>query len=283
MTPKSKYGALSPYSMCDAQGRIMENVWQRKLYAFVPEMNAPLGKWSSLRWQHPKQTHVDVTGLSIKTDSLTGKEIHVDPETNRLIGKITQEYIDWVKKLAAFPEAVRYPVGFDHRTACIGHVVTPEDGSPLQAGDQPQILNYIDARKQKYGPLYMNGLEQCELAHKLRERWNNGENLLIIEVDVAPERSLAYYIKNYHVDKTFIHNNTMLATLEHLKLLLEDPKEQFGHGNFAAAWIQRYTIQDIENARSLKRSQKRSNDHVVSDASAESKKVKNETVTKTDT
>jgi len=251
MTPKSQYGALSPYTITDAQGQIIQNVWQKKLYAYVPAIDIPLGKWSTLRWKHPREVHVDTTGIELQIGS-DGKPIHIDPNTGRLIGQITQAYIDWSEKLGAYAEAVRYPVGFDHRTTCIGHIIESEE-EPLCAGSHPKIMPYIQARKQKYGPLYMDGLEKSPLAHQLRKRLENGENLLIIEVDVAPSRSLQYYIDTYMVDQNFFERNTMLASLENLKIMLEDGKEQCGHGHFAAMWFQKFTIRDVEQARSLKR------------------------------
>jgi hypothetical protein len=224
MTPRSAYGPLSPYAMRDREGRIIENVYQSyKAYATVPAINESLGKWSRLRWTHPHETHIDpVTGC------------------------LTQAYVDWRAKLAVFPEAVRYPVGRAHRHACLGAIV--ED--PPRAGHVPDLLGYIASRKELYARLYEDGLDRdaSGLAQQLRARHLAGENLLIIEVDVAPQRSLAHYIDTYGVDATFIERHTQLITPRVLQIMINDPLEQCGHGYFLAKWLLGLSMDEIDRA-----------------------------------
>lgn len=58
----------------------------------------------------------------------------------------------------------------------------------------------------------------------------DGKNLLIVEVDGPHGESLDYYKKKYKVDDNFIEDDTILATKENLKIMLNDTKHAFGHG-----------------------------------------------------
>jgi len=69
---------------------------------------------------------------------------------------------------------------------------------------------------------------------RLQQRHQNGENLLIIEVDGPHQESINYYKQNYGVGDEFIINDTMLCTRENLGIMLNDPKHPFGHGYFLA-------------------------------------------------
>ena len=57
----------------------------------------------------------------------------------------------------------------------------------------------------------------------------NGTSLLIIDVDGPKADHLEYYKKTYDVGDDFIENNTILATLENLKIMINDPKASCGH------------------------------------------------------
>ena len=124
----------------------------------------------------------------------------------------------------SFP--VRYPVGKNFSKNCIGAFL--EEKEPVT------LLNYIDSRKQIYLPIY------CDLAKKaprysLLEKLHQGENLLIIEVDGPHQESLKYYQDKYQVASDFITNDTMLVTVDNLKIMLNDPIHPFGHGYCLAA------------------------------------------------
>ena len=182
MTPRSAYGPLSPYSITDHQGRIIECVYQAsKVYATVPAIDQSLGKWSHLRWSHPA-------------------EVHIEPAT----GHLTQAYVDWRTKLAAFPEAVRYPVGWEHRHMCLGAIASDED---VHAGQVPLLLVISSRASNSTCACTRMGWTET-LVQQLRARHLAGENLLIIEVDVAPQRSLAHYQSTYGVGADFIERNT---------------------------------------------------------------------------
>jgi hypothetical protein len=90
-------------------------------------------------------------------------------------------------------------------------------------------LDYIQARKEIYVPLYLESVIREAKFKKLQEMMKC-ENLLIIEVDGPHSESMPYYKEKYGVNDDFIVDNTVLATKENLEILLNDPKHPFGHG-----------------------------------------------------
>ena len=193
-----KYSALSPYNLTDENGCIMENIWQfSKVYESVPESVQRYSRYDNkIIWSHPA-------------------EIHVDQD-----GNLTEEYLAWREKGFYNPYPVRYPVGYDHRHKCI---------CSLKDVYSPQ-LNYIEARKEIYLPIYLELVVKEELFKVLKNKLAKGTNLLIIEVDGPHQESLKYYRDRYGVSSDFIENNTMLATSKNLDIMLNDPKHPFGHG-----------------------------------------------------
>jgi hypothetical protein len=65
---------------------------------------------------------------------------------------------------------------------------------------------------------------------ELKKRLDDGENLLIIEVDAPHQESLDYYMRKYKVAANFIERDSSLATKENLDIFLNDPTHPFGHG-----------------------------------------------------
>ena len=70
---------------------------------------------------------------------------------------------------------------------------------------------------------------------ELQQRLKRGENLLIIEVDGPHQESLSYYQETYKVSSNFIEQNTMVANLDNLRIMMNDTKHIFGHGYCLAA------------------------------------------------
>lgn len=193
-----KYAALSPYNLTDDEGCIMENIWQfSKVYETVPKSTQRYSRYDSkVIWSHPT-------------------EIHVDKD-----GNLTEEYIAWREKGFHNPYPVRYPVGYNNRHKCI---------CSLKTIYSPQ-LDYIEARKEIYLPVYVELVKKEPLFDELKSMLDKGINLLIVEVDGPHQESLPYYIKKYHVEDDFIENHTMLANSTNLDIMLNDPKHPFGHG-----------------------------------------------------
>jgi hypothetical protein len=197
MKSHSDWWPLSPYYLEDEKGRILENKWQfSKIYSDVPSVMQTYSRYNKqVIWQHPKEIHVTKDGI------------------------LTKEYWAWRRKGMECPYAIRYPVGYYHRHKCLG---------ALKSG-YPQILDYIESRKQIYLPEYVNAVRKEPLFNRLVEMLRNGENLLILEVDGPHQESLSYYKEKYGTSN-FIRDHCMEAKREYLQFMLEEPKHPFGHG-----------------------------------------------------
>ena len=97
LTKSSTYGSLSPYGLKDDNGRIMENIWQfSKCYETVPKTTERFSRWNNrIIWKWHAERHV-----------IIGQPYHV-----------CREYRRWRKAGMACKDAVRYPVGYQHRTS----------------------------------------------------------------------------------------------------------------------------------------------------------------------
>jgi len=202
MMKSSKYYSLSPYSL-KLNNKILENIWQfSKVYTTIPYSKQTYSQYDkTVIWEHPKETHV----ICDKDNNLN----------------LTNEYYSWRKKGMFNPYAVRYPVGFDHRTQCIGSLKNKNDD---------QLLDYIQARKEIYLPNYLEAIKDEPQFLQLTKLLQKGKNLLITEVDGPHQESLDYYIKKYNVGYNFIENSTILATDDNLNIMLNDTQHAFGHG-----------------------------------------------------
>jgi hypothetical protein len=211
MTPKSPYGKLGPYVLKN-NDVLVENEWQfSKVYPRVKAIKVPYSQWDRrIIWEH-------------------GEEVHVN--TN---DEPNDAYWAWRKKGMATPDAVRYPNGHANRRSVLYSI----------KGDSNQRLSYIEARKEIYLPIYINAVVKEEQFKELQKRLDNGENLLLIEVDGPHEESLTYYKDEYGVDSSFIEKNTILATEENLKIMLEDDTHSFGHGYCLAAALEGFDLCD---------------------------------------
>ena len=211
LTPSTEYGSLGPYALADKGGRIMENLWQfSKIYTEIPAHIERFSRYdSTVIWNHPQEIHIDEKG------------------------NITNAYWRWRKKGFKNQYAVRYPVGLNYTNKCVGAIISHKDLT---------LLDYITARKKIYWSIYRRLVKNKPQFKELQERLMAGENLLIIEVDGPHQESLNYYKKKYSVNDDFIVKNTVLATLENLQLLLDDPKHPFGHGYCLAAALFGYSL-----------------------------------------
>jgi len=209
MKSHSAYGVLGPYELRDERGRILENIWQAsKVYKCVPKTTQHYSRYDkTVIWEHPEEEHV------------------------RDDGTLTPEYYAWRKKLVENACPVRYPVGFDGRHKCLYALRETATGEI----DPFQCLNYIQGRKLIYVPEYTRLVKQHSKFSELQKRIQNGENILIVEVDGPHQESLSYYTKVYQVEPDFIVNGTVLASERNLGILLNDASHPYGHGFCLAA------------------------------------------------
>lgn len=211
MTPSTQYGSLSPYSLKTKSGFIFENLWQfSKMYEQVEKSVQRYSAYDpKIIWDHPEEIHYKN-------------------------GNPTLEYWNWRKKGFSCQNAVRYPVGRFQRTKCIGAIWNFELGEDENAlewkADKYKLIDYINARKLIYVPIYCKLVSEKPQFKELQKMLENGENLLIVEVDGPHQESLQYYEKKYSVSKNWIEENTIEASKENLEILLNDSKHPFGHG-----------------------------------------------------
>lgn len=203
MRGHSEYYPLSPYYLKDDKGRIMENIWQfSKAYKTIPDTTQYYSRYDNkIIWQYKSETHLDDNDNTIP------------------------EYLVWRKKGMNNNYAVRYPVGFNNRSQCKFALMENLDGTINN-----KKLNYIEGRKAIYLPSFCSMVKKEIIFKQLQERLETGENLLIIEVDGPHQESLDYYKNKYHVDETFIQNNTILINEQNINIMLNDEKHAFGHG-----------------------------------------------------
>lgn len=196
MTKSTPYGDLGPYVLKNDKGQLMENIWQfAKVYKEIPKSKQRYSQYSKkVIWDHPAETHVDEKG------------------------NLTPNYWNWRKKGMDNPEAVRYPVGRKVRSEC------------LYAQWNEKKLNYIDARKEIYFPVYAELVKKEKKFNKLIKWLKQGKNLLIIEVDGPHQESLNYYKERYNVDDDFIKDRTILVNQTNMDIMINDTKHAFGHG-----------------------------------------------------
>jgi hypothetical protein len=200
LTKCTPYGDISPYELKTEDGVIIENIWQfSKVYETVPKVREVYSRWdNTVIWEH-------------------GEEKHVSED-----GALTDKYWEWREKGFKCSYAIRYPVGFRHRSRCLYSLI--KDENILIE------LDYINARKYIYVPEYIKALKAHPTFLKLRKMHESGINLIITEIDGPHQESLDYYMTTYGVKEDFITDNTMLATKDNLDIMLNDPKHPFGHG-----------------------------------------------------
>lgn len=214
LTKSTAYGSLGPYVLKDNKRRIMENIYQfSKVYEKVPKSVQRYSRYDQrIIWDWPAETHC----------------VKKDTYINKL--ELTPEYLRWRKAGMNAADPIRYPVGFKDRHKCLFSLKEDPNGNI-----DPTPLNYIEGRKQIYLPVYTTLVKKQKQFLELRMRLENGENLLIIEVDGPHQESLNYYMKKYNVEEDFIENSTMLSNDDNLNIMLNDEKHAFGHGYCLAA------------------------------------------------
>jgi hypothetical protein len=191
------FGAsLSPYVLRNEKGHLLENTWQfSKVYPKVKAITTKIHQYSNkIIWEHPE-------------------EIHIDSE-----GNLTKEFWAWRKKGRNNEYAVRYPNGFYGRTECQFSICKNELG-------EYECLDYIQARKGIYYAEYEKLCKTNNEFIEIKERLNNGESFLIIEVD-GPDPLLDFPPYNrISVEKPWLRISQNV-----INLLVNDTRKPFGHG-----------------------------------------------------
>lgn len=233
LTASTEYGSLGPYVLKTSDGIIFENLWQfSKVYPSVPASYSKTitNDKTSVVWSHPKEVHTKVLPTQvIPTKVLPTKTVSEKVLKNRKQVP-NEKYWAWRKKGMMFEAPLRWPVGRKFAKTCLYAIPPNPEGEDPFRGDPSIQLDYISARKQIYLKYYADLVSEHPDFLELKERLQNGEKLLIIEVDGPHQESLEYYQNTYGVEETFIRRNTMRATFRNLNIMLNDPLHPFGHG-----------------------------------------------------
>lgn len=192
-------GPLSPYTMKDENGTIMENYWQfSKIWKKVDRIEQPISQYmpDKIRWSHVSEIH-------LKNDEITSK------------------YWKWRNKGFFHDKWVRYPNGYGKHSRAVGSVIGNEDDY--------EIVDYITARKRIYYPKYREIAIKTTKFKQLKKMLDNGINIQIDEVD-GPS-----YDKEYPYN--LVKDGSIDITTDILIALINNPKQAFGHGYSLAACL----------------------------------------------
>jgi len=184
-------GPLSPYTMKNSKGQIMENIWQfSKIWKEVTEIVQPISRFmiDRIRWSHPAEIHY-------RND------------------EILPAYWKWRKKGMNHDKWVRYPNGYSKHKEVLGSVFV-ENG-------EYEILNKYEARYKIYYNNYCEIAKSTKMYKDLQSAYDRGENILIVEVD-GPT-----YTDTYPYNTTV--DGVIMITPKILDALLIGD-QAFGHG-----------------------------------------------------
>lgn len=190
--------SLSPYTMRNDQGMLLENIWQfSKLYECVTPQKIPMSRWQKdhIIWEHPGEVHL--------------KD-----------GEPTKEYWKWREKGMNNQYAVRYPNGFHGRKKCKFSLFLNESTGEYER------LSYIESRKKIYCAEYARMVRDNNDFIQLKNIIENGQNIMIIEVD-GPDPKLNYA----PYDRINTDNPGLVMDENTVKLLINDERKPFW------AWI----------------------------------------------
>lgn len=112
----------------------------------------------------------------------------VYPEHVGRTDNIREEYFWWATEGWDNPRAVRYPMGKGRK--------------PLFSLWKGKRLDYIDARKQIYVPLYARCVTQTDTYRKLKIRMKRKGNITLLDYDAYDHRSLGMTLTDVLNDPT---------------------------------------------------------------------------------
>jgi hypothetical protein len=191
----------------------------------VPKSVQKKNRWDqTVIWDWPKETHFED-------------------------GEITKKYWKWRNAGMNAKYPIRYPVGYSNRSKCRSVIYG-------EKGDYEE-LDYVKSRKKVYAPVYISLVKKEKKFKELKKRYEDGEHLMIIDVDGPNEWSLDYYKDEYGVDDDFIKGDSMKASKKNLHIMLNDTKHPFGHGYCLAMALKGYTVKDLKKKKSKKRGKKK--------------------------
>lgn len=126
-------------------------------------------------------------------------------------------YYRWRDSLWNCQKPIRYPNRFHRKASVLFSLSLSRDGVEKR-------LDYITSRKELYVNEYIRLIRNTSEYKLLLKKFNSGKNLQICEIDVPANGKKGEYGKDCDED------NICILSLEKIKILLDDPKEPFGHG-----------------------------------------------------
>jgi hypothetical protein len=239
MQSHSEWGVLGPYVLKDEMGRIMENIWQfSKVYKKTRESKQTYSRWDkTVIWNYPSTTHLsrdnyfdlfcELKDLELvksfgKIPLLMEKGLRTPILINNETYYTTYDYWVWSSLGMSNKYHVRYPNTFHGKSEVVCSLFYDN------IKEEYQVLDYIQARKKIYAPIYCSLVKKQLKFKELQEKLSRGENLLIIEVD-GPHDDNKYYKEKYGINN-FVQNGTIKVNKNNIKILLNDSKYCFGHG-----------------------------------------------------
>lgn len=156
-----------------------------------------------------------------KVQNQMQKEWTYPAEVHEENGEPNEAYWKWRTKGMNHQRAVRYPNGYKGRHACVCAIT-----------DDGRRLDYVEARKAIYCDFYVRYAQQHPSFLALKQRLDDGENLLIVEVD-GPDYELKFEPYN-RISKA---SPGLVMDEETTKMLLNDTRKPFGHGYVIAALL----------------------------------------------
>lgn len=214
MKSHSKWWSLSPYYLKNDEGHLMENIWQfSKVYEEVPRSKQFYSRFDkTVIWEYPQERHLTEDG------------------------KLRSCYWKWREQGFCNEYAVRYPIGFQNKSKAKFSLLSRDEMIPL---------DYIEARKAIYFPVYDQLVQQCPQFDELKAMLERGQNLNIIEIDGPRQESLDYYSRKYDIPDDWIENNSIEITYENMEIMLNDSKHSFGHGYCLAMSLLGMTVEGM--------------------------------------
>ena len=216
-----EFGDLGPYVLRDSKGHLMENKYQfSKFYPTLLPVKVPFSQRSRDRIVFEFEGGDCCDTPHIKAEDLS--------EDRSLWPKPNQTWHQWHQKGISAPDAIRYPVGHQAYRKSKALFAFPYKNNGNTDVSQP--LTYVEGRKKIYVPLYVECVRDHPVFLQLKQRLQQGENLLIIEIDGPIGNDMPYYKEKYGVNSDFIVDDTIEVTVEKMRLLINDTKNRFGHG-----------------------------------------------------
>ncbi len=207
-------GQLSPYTMKDENGVIMENFWQfSKIWERTFEIKQPISQYDhNVRWEHPAELHY-VYNTDDAIDCIIGYNLND--------GDITHKYWEWRNKGFAHDKWVRYPVGHARHGETLGSVIGNVD--------KYEFVDYIEARKRIYFTKYKEIAVKTDAFRRIKKIFDQGGCIQINEVD-GPTITDEYPYNT-------VVGGSIEITPEILIALINNPSQAFGHGYALAACL----------------------------------------------